>query len=164
MEGHNYTGAPARQMQQTSNPLSPGHAEPPMKIDCDCKMQCTYMMAKTPKNNGRWFYRCHDCKDLCFACIQNTATSLQSIGVTCCKHCADLHMQLVIPLAFVKAISFDPMHVRLCVYRCPRRDEGQCKFFKWADEVSQQQPSPSRTLYKYFLQMLRSNKQGLYRL
>ena len=57
MQGHNYVGAPAPQMQQSSNPLSPGHAEPPMKVDCECKMQCTYMMAKTQKNNGRWFYR-----------------------------------------------------------------------------------------------------------
>lgn len=32
-----------------------------MKIDCDCHMQCTYMMAKTQKNNGRWFYRSAVC-------------------------------------------------------------------------------------------------------
>lgn len=57
MQGHNYVGAPAPQVQQSSNPQSPGHAEPPLKVDCECKMQCTYMMAKTQKNNGRWFYR-----------------------------------------------------------------------------------------------------------
>lgn len=39
------------------SPLSPGHAEPPVKIECNCKVQCTYMMAKTQKNDGRWFYR-----------------------------------------------------------------------------------------------------------
>lgn len=28
--------------------------------------------------------------------------------------------------------------------RCPRRDEGQCKFFKWADEVEQQPQQPAQ--------------------
>lgn len=38
-------------------PMSPG-AQPPEALNCDCGLQCSYIMAKTAKNDGRWFYRC----------------------------------------------------------------------------------------------------------
>lgn len=45
--------------QQTNGapPTSPG-AQPPEILNCDCGLQCSYIMAKTAKNDGRWFYRC----------------------------------------------------------------------------------------------------------
>ena len=36
---------------------SPGGVQPPEILNCHCGMQCSYIMAKTPKNDGRWFYR-----------------------------------------------------------------------------------------------------------
>lgn len=46
--GHQANGAP---------PTSPG-AQPPEILNCDCGLQCSHIMAKTAKNDGRWFYRC----------------------------------------------------------------------------------------------------------
>lgn len=46
--GHQANGAP---------PTSPG-AQPPEILNCECGLQCSYIMAKTAKNDGRWFYRC----------------------------------------------------------------------------------------------------------
>ncbi|KAL3133169.1 hypothetical protein ABBQ38_007062 [Trebouxia sp. C0009 RCD-2024] len=65
-------------------PTSPG-AQPPEILNCDCGLQCSYIMAKTAKNDGRWFYR------------------------------------------------------------CPKpKEEGQCRFFQWADELGQQPQSAGR--------------------
>lgn len=38
-------------------PTSPG-AQAPEVLNCECGLQCSYIMAKTAKNDGRWFYRC----------------------------------------------------------------------------------------------------------
>ncbi|DBB09155.1 TPA: hypothetical protein ACH3X3_007760 [Trebouxia sp. C0006] len=62
-------------------PTSPGGVQPPEVLNCSCNLQCSYIMAKTAKNDGRWFYR------------------------------------------------------------CPKpQEEGQCRFFQWADELGQQPP------------------------
>ncbi|KAL0025213.1 hypothetical protein WJX77_007617 [Trebouxia sp. C0004] len=39
-------------------PTSPGGVQPPEVLNCSCNLQCSYIMAKTAKNDGRWFYRC----------------------------------------------------------------------------------------------------------
>ena len=39
-----------------AQPTSPG-AQPPEILNCECSLQCSYIMAKTAKNDGRWFYR-----------------------------------------------------------------------------------------------------------
>ena len=36
---------------------SPGAVQPPEILNCTCGLQCSYIMAKTAKNDGRWFYR-----------------------------------------------------------------------------------------------------------
>ena len=36
---------------------SPGGVQPPEILNCNCGLQCSYIMAKTQKNDGRWFYR-----------------------------------------------------------------------------------------------------------
>ena len=38
-------------------PTSPGGVQPPEILNCHCGLQCSYIMAKTQKNDGRWFYR-----------------------------------------------------------------------------------------------------------
>ncbi len=38
-------------------PTSPGGVQPPEILNCSCNLQCSYIMAKTAKNDGRWFYR-----------------------------------------------------------------------------------------------------------
>ena len=38
-------------------PTSPGGVQPPEVLNCSCNLQCSYIMAKTAKNDGRWFYR-----------------------------------------------------------------------------------------------------------
>ena len=56
--------APGRMQQgfdgQQGNgaPPTPPGAQPPQILNCECGLQCSYIMAKTAKNDGRWFYRC----------------------------------------------------------------------------------------------------------
>ena len=45
------------QQANSAPPTSPG-AQPPEILNCECGLQCSYIMAKTAKNDGRWFYRC----------------------------------------------------------------------------------------------------------
>ena len=44
--------------QGNGAPPTPPGAQPPEILNCDCGLQCSYIMAKTAKNDGRWFYRC----------------------------------------------------------------------------------------------------------
>ena len=43
--------------QQADGGQLPLPSEPPEILNCECGLQCSYIMAKTAKNDGRWFYR-----------------------------------------------------------------------------------------------------------
>lgn len=106
-------------------PTSPG-AQPPEILNCDCGLQCSYIMAKTAKNDGRWFYRCglgtRSQSEMCLYCMCGCDVQLPT-GHTCmCAGSRSCSLLL------------------LC--RCPKpKEEGQCRFFQWADELGQQPQS-----------------------
>ena len=57
---NSYAPAPHHQNPQQGfdgPPTSPGAAQPPEILNCSCGLQCSHIMAKTAKNDGRWFYR-----------------------------------------------------------------------------------------------------------